>query len=1023
MISFVPRALRAAAIACLALALPAATLSAQARTGIVTGRIAEAVGGAPISNAQVTVVGTTVGALTNDEGRYTLRGVPAGAVTVRALRIGYAEASRQITVTTGETATVDLQLGKVAISLTPVVTTATGSQVRLEVPNQIAQVDAVKAIETSQISAVGDLLVGKVAGVQILPGSGVNSASRIRIRGTSSISLSNDPIVIVDGIRIQSNSVGINSGPQTSRLNDINPEDIETIDVIRGPAASATYGTDAATGVILITTKRGRAGATKWNVYTEQGITRDANKYPAAYLAYGKLANQTNTANNGRAADCQINTIAAGTCVVDSVRSFNLWEDDRATPLKQGDRNQYGLSVSGGTDAVNYFAAIERETTTGTIGLPKFEQERFAREGVPVRNEWLDPNAFRRVSLRSNLDLRISPKLQVPVRSYFLTSQQRQAEDGNNVTGLGGAAFRGPGTRNRLIGTDSMYGYSGFRPGEIFQRKVLLDVQRWIGSISPIWSPSSWLQARANAGLDYSIESFESSCLRDQCVNNGQTRLGFKNSTRSRAFQWTADASATASYRPFSWLDSRTTAGFQFVDRFDDGYSANTAQLPPGGGTLGQGSVPSISENTTVTKTAGIFVEQNAQFRSNLDFVASVRGDQNSAFGQNFGTAYYPRLGLSYRLSEEAWFPLKDKINLLRLRSSWGQSGLRPGTTAALQFFGTNTYRENSSDVTGLSYQTLGNINLRPETVTEIEGGFDMGFFGDRITTTLTYYDKKSSDAIINTTLAPSIGTVGTTRSVNIGAIRNWGWEYLVTAQPVRYNRFGWDFTVNGSYNSNEVLDLGGQPAGTGTTRNAVGYPINSIWDFPYTYADANKNGMIEISEVTVDTARRYMGYSTPRAELSIQNGFDLLPGGQLRFTALVDGKFGGLVGNTTERFRCSSVNAQERVDPSAPLDRQARCAASQKPGAQQTFFGFNESGNYWRLRELAATWRIPTNWVSKVAMTKSGTVTLSARNLALWTDYTGVDPETSRGAGNVQDEFFITPAIQTWTLRFNFGF
>ncbi|MES2524636.1 MAG: SusC/RagA family TonB-linked outer membrane protein, partial [Gemmatimonadota bacterium] len=938
------------------------------------------------------------------------------------LRIGYAEASRQITVNVGETATVDLQLGKVAISLTPVVTTATGQQVRLEVPNQIAQVDAVKTIENSQVSSMGDLLVGKVAGVQILPGSGVNSASRIRIRGTSSISLSNDPIVFVDGIRINSSTATVGSGAQTSRLNDINPEDIETIDVIRGPAASATYGTDAATGVIVITTKRGRAGAAKWNVYTEQGLTRDANKYADAYLAYGKYAN-TSTALNGTARDCQINTIAAGTCVVDSIRTFNLWEDDRATPLKRGNRNQYGISVSGGTEAVNYFTAIERETTTGTIGLPQFERDRFARLGVPLEKHWLDPNAFQRVSLRSNLDLRVSPTLQIPVRSYFLTSQQRQAQDGNNNQGLGGAAFRGPGTRNRVLGGDSLYGYADTPPGDILQRSIVLDVQRWIGSISPVWSPRSWLQTRANAGLDYSIESLDNICLRDQCPNIGQTRLGSKNTTRGKTFQWTADASATASYSPFAWLDARTTAGFQFVDRFEDSYTANGAQLPPGGGTLGSASVQTISEATTVSKTAGVFVEQNAQFGGRLDFVASVRGDQNSAFGQNFGTAYYPRLGLSYRLSEEEWFPLQDKINLFRLRSSWGQSGLRPGTTAAQQFFNTNTYRQSAADVTGLIYQTLGNLNLRPETVTEIEGGFDVGLFGDRITTALTYYDKKSSDAIINQTLAPSLGTGSTTRSVNIGAIRNWGWEYLVTAQPLRYNQFGWDFTVNGSYNSNEVLDLGGQPAGTGTFRNAVGYPINSIWEFPYTYSDANNNGMIEVSEVTVASERRYMGYSVPRAELSIQNGFDLLKDGQLRFTALIDAKLGGLVDNTTERFRCSSVNAQERVDPSAPLDLQARCAATQKPGASQSFFGYYENGNYWRLRELAATWRIPSNWVSRVGGTKSGTVTLSARNLKLWTDYTGVDPETSRGSGNIQDEFFITPAIQTWTLRFNFGF
>jgi TonB-linked SusC/RagA family outer membrane protein len=1023
----IPRVVRAMAAAVLAVVVHSGTLAAQDRTGVVAGRVVEA-GGAPIPNAQVSIAGTTLGSLTNAEGRFTLRGVPVGNVTVRVARIGYAESTKPAVITAGSTTTLDFSLTKVAVNLTAVVTTATGDQRRLEIPNQIAQIDAAKAIESAQISNVGDLLIGKAAGVQLLPGSGVNAASRIRIRGTSSISLSNDPIIFVDGIRINSSTSGLGTGgAPAGRLNDINPEDIETIDVIRGPAASATYGTDAATGVIVITTKRGRQGAARWSVYTEQGVTRDRNNYPDAYTAWGRLANQTNPANNGRPTDCQINTIAARTCVVDSITTFNLWRDPRATPLKDGIRQQYGMTVSGGTEAVNYFTAVEHERTTGTLGMPEFERDRFARQGIPVREEWADPNTFQRFSLRSNIDIKPSQKLTIPIRSYFLSSQQQAPQDGNNTTGLGSHAFGGPGTRSRTLtagGTDSLYGYRQFTPGDIFQQYNNIDLQRWIGSVSPLWSPTSWLQMRGNAGLDYSAESYDNYCLRDECPNFGQNRLGFKSTSRSRQFQWTADWSATASFRPLEWLSTRTTGGFQFVHRQDDAYSASAAQLPPGGLTLSQGSVPSVSEGTTVSKTAGVFIEQNAQLFDRLDLVASVRGDNNSAFGRNFGTAYYPRAGASYRVSEEAWFPLKDQINQLRLRTSWGQAGIRPGTTAALQFFASNVYRENAADVPGLIYQTLGNANLRPETVTEVEGGFDLGLFNDRITTSLTYYDKKSSDAIVNQTLAPSIGTGSTARAVNVGAIRNWGWEYLVTARPVQYSKFSWDITLNGSYNSNEVLDLGGQPAGTGTVRNAEGFPINSIWDRPYTFADANGNGMIEIAEVNVDSTPRYMGYSVPRTELSIQNGFDLLKDGQLRLTFLIDGKLGGLLNNTTERFRCATrLNSQERIDPSAPLARQARCAAFQKPGVLSTNFGFFEPTDYWRLRELAVSWRIPPSLASRLPMAKNGIITLSGRNLRLWSDFTGVDPETTGGVGNIQDEFQITPPLQTWTVRFNFGF
>lgn len=661
---------------------------------------------------------------------------------------------------------------------------------------------------------------------------------------------------------------------------------------------------------------------------------------------------------------------------------------------------------------------------TGTIGIAQFDRDRFARQGIAVKEEWADPNTFQRFSLRTNLDLKPSPHLSVPVRSYFLSSQQQAPQDGNNTIGLGSSAFGGPGTPYRTLtagGTDSLFGYRQFTPGEIFQQYNNIDLQRWIGSLSPSWTPTGWLVMRGNAGLDYSIESFDNVCLRDECPNFSTVRLGSKSTSRGRAFQWTADYSATASFRPMSWVSTRTTAGFQFVHRFDDSYNASTAQLPPGGATLGQGAVPSVSEGTTISKTAGVFVEQNLQFFEKLDAVLSVRGDQNSAFGKNFGTAYYPRFGLSYRASEAKWFPLQDQINLFRLRSSWGQAGIRPGTTSALQFYGSNTYRETNADLPGLTYSAVGNANLRPETVTEVEGGVDLGLFDDRITTSLTYYNKKSSDAIVSQTLPASPGGPASF-STNIGAVRNWGWEYLFTARPAQFRRFAWDFTVNGSYNSNEVLDLGGTPAGTGTTRNAVGYPINSVWDRGYTYNDANGNHMIELSEVTIDSLPHYLGYSIPRAEVSLQNGFDFLRNGQVRLTFLIDGKFGGLLDNTTERFRCATrVNSAERIDPSSPLDRQARCTAFQKPVS--TNIGYFEKTNYWRLREVGVTWRVPQTLISKTRVAKNATITLSGRNLKLWSDYTGVDPETTSSVGNTQAEFQITPPLQTWTLRFNFGY
>lgn len=1020
------RAIARASMSLLAvLAVPAIAL-AQGRNGTVTGRVTDAENNQPVPNAQVVIVGTPVGTLTGADGRYTIRNAPVGNATIRTLRIGYGESSKPAVITAGGTTTLDFTLSRVAVTLSPVVATATGEQERLSVPNQISQIDAAKVLENAQVTNVSDMLTAKAAGVQLLPGSGVGAASRIRIRGIASLSLGNDPIVILDGVRVNSSTSGLGTGgAPESRLNDINPEDIETIDILRGPAASATYGTDAATGVIVITTKRGRPGAARWNVYTEQGVTQDKNEYPDAYTAWGKLANQTNPANNGRAADCSIPTIANGTCVVDSITTFNLWEDPRATPLKNGVRQQYGFNVSGGNEAVNYFMGMESERTTGVLTVPQFDLDRYARQGVIADPAWTEPNMQRRASLRANLDVKIGNNFQLPIRTYFQDSRLRQPNDGNNTVGLGSHAFGGPGTKLRTLGGDSLYGYRQFTPGDIFQQVTTQDVQRYIGSVSPVWTPLTWLQTRSNLGLDFANESFNNYCLRDLCPNFGQFRLGFIGQSRASLFQYTADASATASFRPLEWLSTRTTGGFQFIHRQDAGNSASGSQLPTGGRTLSQASVPGVSEFTTVSKTAGMFVEQNLQFNDRLDLVASIRGDQNSAFGKNFGVAYYPRLGASYRISEEEWFPYRSMINLLRLRTSWGQAGLRPGTTAALQFFAGNVYRTNSLELPGLIYQTLGNANLEPETVTESEGGFDLGMFEDRFTATVTYYYKRSAGAIINAVLAPSLGTGATTRAQNLGAVRNLGWEYILTGRPVALENFSWDITFNGSNNENRLLSLGDVPPTIGANqRNTPGYPISGFWQRPYTYTDANNNGMIEISEVTVAADPVFVGPPQPRNEISIQNGFDLFQS-QLRLSALVDIKTGYRILNTTERFRCGTrVNAQERVDPSAPLDRQARCAAFLQSGSTSTQYGYMEDASFTRLREVAVTWRVPESLVTRAPGLRNSTITVAGRNLALWTDYTGVDPETAGGGlGETQDEFQITPPLRTWTVRFNLGF
>src|SRR6266571_1286578 len=268
----------------------AVTRAGRAQQGTITGRVTDQANGQPLAGARVTVVGTSLVTQTNAEGRYAVSGVPGGQVTLRASAVGFGAASRAVTVSAGGAAVVDLALALAPYSLDEVVVTSTGVQAKREVGNSIAQIDAAKLVETAPITNVTDLLVAKAAGVDVLPGAGTGAPSRVRIRGTNSLSLTNEPVYFLDGIRVtsQNRSSGVcdvGCAPP-SRINDLNPDDFESIEVVKGPAASALYGMDAANGVVVIRTKHGQPGKARWNVYAEQGVIKDNNDYPDAYRGW-----------------------------------------------------------------------------------------------------------------------------------------------------------------------------------------------------------------------------------------------------------------------------------------------------------------------------------------------------------------------------------------------------------------------------------------------------------------------------------------------------------------------------------------------------------------------------------------------------------------------------------------------------------------------------------------------------------------------------------------------------------------
>src|SRR5438067_3474102 len=353
-----------------------------AAQGILTGTIASTNDRAPIPEARVIVVGTSLFTVSGPDGKYALRRVPAGTVDLRVLRVGYVEQKKSVQVTDGQTTTLDFTLAPTVVQLQEVVTTATGQQRRQELGNAIATVDVAADVKNAPIRNVAEVLNTRVPGAMVQTGGQTGSGQRIRVRGVSSVSLDNDPIYIIDGIRMTANNSSAsfgNGGSNFSRLGDIDPQTIENVEIVKGPSAATLYGTDAANGVIVITTKKGRAGSAKWNVFAEGGLLDDRHHYSDNYTLAGVSPTGTPLILSGQ---CNLPMVSAGTCRktggafgYDSVRIYNPITDPDATPLGIGNRNAFGTQVSGGTEAIRYFMSAGRDNELGVFTLPKFERQ------------------------------------------------------------------------------------------------------------------------------------------------------------------------------------------------------------------------------------------------------------------------------------------------------------------------------------------------------------------------------------------------------------------------------------------------------------------------------------------------------------------------------------------------------------------------------------------------------------------------------------------------------------------------
>lgn len=1036
------------AMTLLGLAL-AAPLAAAQQAGTVAGTVTDQATSQPVAGARVQLGNTNIAAVTNVEGRYTLRNVPAGSYEVRVSVIGFASATQTVTLAAGGIANADFVLKQAVVSLDAVVVTATGEARAREIANAVSQVNATDLTAEKPISDIGDLLTGRAANVQVFQSSGTTGAGqRIRIRGQSSLSLSNEPVYYIDGVRVESGSGSLGVGGQSfSRVNDINPEEIQSVEIIKGPSAATLYGTQAANGVIRITTKRGLAGRASWTVYSEAGILNDPNRYPTNYFSWGRVPGSdrtyqpTDSVRQCLLTSTVLSPALSGACTIDSLTSFNVLETKDRTFLGTGWRGQAGAQVSGGSEQARYFFSAEYEDEIGHYRLPDAEYTRIAQERrvAELPYQHFRPNELKKISVRSNVQANVSNRADVAFNLGLVKSDGRLPQNDNNVngmlpSGLFGRGFEGmgrracgsavcaPGQDTTVLGSE--WGF--FRAGEVFSILTEQDITRMIGSANGNWRPTDFLTARATLGLDYTHRLDQLYQALNEGPAFGTQRRGRKNDNRYEIAQTTLDVGATANFTLRPELTSKSAIGAQYLRDWFFGVTASGSEFTPGGKAVDHGSLRTAGETTTETITLGFYADQVFGWKDRLFFDLGLRVDNNSAFGATFRSAAYPKAQGSWVISEEPFFPGGLPVSNLRLRAAYGQSGVQPGSIDALRFYEVVTATIAGSDIPGLRISAIGNDSLKPERSAELEVGFDADFLEGRAHVEVTYYNKRTTDALIRRVLPPSLGGPAN-RFENIGSVRNRGIEALITANLNLGQSVGLDLTLSGSRNVNRLLELGEgvTPIIAGRIRQVEGYPLLGYWDYPILgFHDLNGDGIVVGSEVVVGDTAEFIGPSIPRNEVALNAGLSLF-NNRVRISGQLDYRGDYKVNNFTDYFRCTSSsanNCQWVNDPQTPLADQARAVAA-RTGPGFTGAGFLVDGAFLKLRELSLTLSAPDTW-ARVMRASRMSLTLTGRNLASWTKYPGVDPEVNgNGQSDSPIDFLTQAPVRYWTFRVNLGF
>jgi TonB-linked SusC/RagA family outer membrane protein len=996
----------------------------------VRGVVTDSASGAPIGRVMVYLDGTRRRSMTNDAGVFVFTRVPVGEHELMVRRLGFAQWRRTITVAVGDATEIQIRLAPTATMLDDVVTTGSGERARKEVGTSIAVIDAEAEVNKKAYQDLSDLLEGRANGLTSIPGGGsVNSQSRQRIRGLNSINASNDPIMIIDGIRAasgypscrQNNVDGCENIP--SRFDDIDVNDIESIEILKGPSASALWGSDASNGVIVIKTKRGRAGPTRWTAHYEEGFTQAPTDFRVPMQGLGTAANGTSVG------PCSLIDQAAGKCVaIDSVAGgFNRYDNPRTTSMALGRSSDAGISAAGGNEQIQYYLSGGYRVDVGTAKMPDIDQKIVRQALGQALPQWMvRPDEKTNSNLLGRITGQFSPTADYAISTNFIQIRSGTGQDG--VMGATSDLRSAADTFDLSNGWDQFY----------LQRKY--QTTRFIGSVQGNWRPVSWFSGHATLGRDYAYEDGGEFGRRNWCLpfcsTTSRQASGTVDYGETRTMVQTVDLRGNFNAPLRHGLRFRTDFGAQHTRERKHDFEGSASNIPVGRTDFNSAPADdrSVFESSDDKATLGMYVAPSISLNDRLFVSAALRRDISSTLGSDVAPVY-PKWDISWIASEEPFMaPWRARgLSSLRLRTAFGQAGVQPGSTAKLRTYSQLARFVSPGGIFGANYAILsgvGNDELRPERSSELEGGFELGLWNDRLFVDFTAFRKMTKDAIVDRKLAPSLGlSVTSSQFYNVGNVKNSGIEAKVNARFIDRPDLQLSLQVAFSKATNKLVSLGAGVEPFSITASNInpatvkdddgivmpGYPLFGRWARPIAgFSDANGDGIITPNEVRLADSLVFLGGSLPEAEMAFtpQLGFwdnRISIEGQLSYVHGLTQR--NEYGATTRFFTAAAF------DPDTPLEAQACIIAASSPHVDD--FCFYETVNVLRLNQFSVAFTPPTRF-AELLRAQSATFYIVGSNLGVWSSYNGIDPlaNTADAAGNRFVGGAAVPKGKIWTVR-----